>query len=279
MKFRDKIFLSIILILMAIFITFLIFGSTYKINGLTIAGIVIMVVGSYATVITAFVMFVKDLNKELKQNNKEKRTLEDEEKLLKKVATASNKAEREMAKAVLVSDECDSVGELVLTCFGLSKSARSALKSASLKDKIYVYGIYITLALCFIIFFVGTVLLRIGPVGFILLGVSVGLFLTLLVVNLIITKTANKNYFKNGIKSVRKSAINKKELPKNLELKSAIVKYSYYQRKSKKGVLYNVMIYNEKENKSFTLLSQTQYEKGEIIEYYDLGKNNYIVVE
>ena len=71
MKFRDKIFLSIILILMAIFITFLIFGSTYKINGLTIAGIVIMVVGSYATVITAFVMFVKEIknwNKIIRKN-------------------------------------------------------------------------------------------------------------------------------------------------------------------------------------------------------------------
>lgn len=284
MKNRDKLFLSIILTAVAILITAIVFEQTFKIPYLTVIGISIFVASIIGVCIASFVMFIKDLNKALKENSQKESSSEKDEKLIQKYQTAQNKHEREIAKAVLVGEisGVDSAGELVLTSFGLGKEARKSFKTASFKDKFLVVFIYVFIALCFLTFFAGTVLLNFGSIGFVFLGIGAGGFIGFIVVSAIVTKTTNRNYFKPPKQKNPKLKNNKKKKLKSKtygKIEPGIVKRCFIHSNGKYGTLYTVLAYNENYKSDIRLLSHIYLKQGETVYYRQVGNKFEIVFD
>lgn len=279
---RDKIFLSIILIGVAIFVTLLVTEQVYNVKYLAIIGVAIMVVLVVGTMIAAFVFFIKDLNKELKKNSKKERTPKEDEKLLNNIYTAKNNTEREIAKAAYIGEGCDSAGEIILSSFGLSKEARNCYKGASPKDKFLTVFVYVFLIMCILAFGVGAVFCNISvTIGLIIMGVSVSGFFGFIVVSVIVNKVQHNNFYKTPkIKTKTHTNKKRKKLEDNTtknEIKSAIVKRCFNHSVGRNGQLFCVWVYNQNEKYDFKMITNKHHEKGDVVYYYQNGNKRTVV--
>ncbi len=279
-----KLYILVALLGMAVLIVCFVVGALKQLDWLILTGFGVCAADFIIVGITYGIRFIRELNKELKENAAKERTAETESELLDRINSSTDREESLKAQAVYYGGGADNAGELIASAFGFTKEGKEAFKKSTTGEKAKVIILFLWFGITLLTFFVGITLsnLKIQPAGFITMGAGGGSFFLTIIGAVIYSSVERRVYFNSkptrGTASVGEKI--RTGVVKRCEIHSQHKTGNRTPRIS--GTLYQIWVWTSDKEPLVRLICSKRYQKYDKVSFYEghgLRKKRRIIEE
>ena len=269
---------------MAALIVCFVVGALKQLDWLILTGFGVCAADFIIVGITYGMRFIRELNKDLKENAAKERTAETESELLDRINSSTDREESLKAQAVYYGGGADNAGELIASAFGFTKEGKEAFKKSTTGEKAKVIILFLWFGITLLTFFVGITLsnLKIQPAGFITMGAGGGSFFLTIIGAVIYSSVERRVYFNSkptrGTASVGEKI--RTGVVKRCEIHSQHKTGNRTPRIS--GTLYQIWVWTSDKEPLVRLICSKRYQKYDKVSFYEghgLRKKRRIIEE